>query len=97
VPIFAKILISFFNVIYRSSQTSQEFLKNYYCLSEAVNLLTNGFTSYLPVFQKPSNVMRLEHVKSATQEIKTKARFQASDMQAIGTSCQMHGLVLPHT
>ncbi|MHC4657667.1 MAG: xylulokinase [Planctomycetota bacterium] len=34
------------------------------------------------------------HVKAATQQIKAKAKFEASDVQAIGISYQMHGLVV---
>ena len=35
-----------------------------------------------------------ENVKSATRQIKAKAGFDASDVQAIGLSYQMHGLVV---
>ncbi len=35
-----------------------------------------------------------EHVKLAAREIKGKAKFEASDVKAIGISYQMHGLVL---
>ncbi|UCC98860.1 MAG: carbohydrate kinase [Phycisphaerales bacterium] len=35
-----------------------------------------------------------EHVKAATQKIKAKAKFDAGDVQAIGISYQMHGLVV---
>jgi len=35
-----------------------------------------------------------DNVKSATQKIKAKAKFEASDVQAIGISYQMHGLVV---
>lgn len=35
-----------------------------------------------------------EHVKLATQKIKTSAQFDASDVKAIGISYQMHGLVV---
>ena len=35
-----------------------------------------------------------EHVKAATQKIKTQAKFNAGDIQAIGISYQMHGLVV---
>ncbi|MBN2181539.1 MAG: carbohydrate kinase [Sedimentisphaerales bacterium] len=34
-----------------------------------------------------------EHVKAATARIKTKAKFDAADVKAIGISYQMHGLV----
>ena len=34
-----------------------------------------------------------DNVKSATQQLKAKARFKASDVEAIGISYQMHGLV----
>ncbi len=34
-----------------------------------------------------------EHVKLTTQKIKTKAKFKAGDVKAIGISYQMHGLV----
>src|SRR4030042_3216964 len=35
-----------------------------------------------------------DNVKLATQKIKDKAKFEASDIKAIGISYQMHGLVL---
>ena len=35
-----------------------------------------------------------EHVKSVTQKIKAQAEFDAGDVQAIGISYQMHGLVV---
>jgi xylulokinase len=35
-----------------------------------------------------------EHVKSATQKVKTQAEFEAADVKAIGISYQMHGLVI---
>ena len=35
-----------------------------------------------------------EHVKAATQKIKAQAKFNARDIQAIGISYQMHGLVV---
>jgi len=34
-----------------------------------------------------------EHVKAATQKIKSQAKFNAGDVKAIGISYQMHGLV----
>jgi len=35
-----------------------------------------------------------DHVKLATQQIRTKSKFDASDVKAIGISYQMHGLVV---
>jgi xylulokinase len=35
-----------------------------------------------------------DHVKLATQQIKSKAKFEPSDVRAIGISYQMHGLVV---
>ncbi|MBN2316097.1 MAG: carbohydrate kinase [Sedimentisphaerales bacterium] len=35
-----------------------------------------------------------KHVKAATEKIKTKAKFDAGDVKAIGISYQMHGLVV---
>ena len=35
-----------------------------------------------------------KHVKAATEKIKSKVKFDAGDVQAIGISYQMHGLVV---
>jgi xylulokinase len=35
-----------------------------------------------------------EHLKSATQKVKAQAEFEAADVEAIGISYQMHGLVV---
>jgi len=35
-----------------------------------------------------------DNVKSATQEIKAQAKFETADVEAIGISYQMHGLVV---